>query len=104
MICTRCSGTGFLNLEHVDADVIEQFEATGNHQLILDWIDEREAAMIRVGGSCYCSAYPQAVPCRYCELYHDVSVCDCCGDSEEWYGVPGEHDLNQKDVPFPECY
>ncbi len=22
---------------------------------------------------------------------HDVSVCDCCGDMENWYGVPGEH-------------
>jgi hypothetical protein len=22
---------------------------------------------------------------------HDVSVCDCCGDGENWYGVPGEH-------------
>ena len=22
---------------------------------------------------------------------HDVSVCDCCGNGEEWYGVPGEH-------------
>ena len=22
---------------------------------------------------------------------HDVQVCDCCGDGEEWYGTPGEH-------------
>ena len=22
---------------------------------------------------------------------HDVSVCDCCGDGETWYGTPGEH-------------
>lgn len=23
--------------------------------------------------------------------YDDVTVCDCCGDGERWYGVPGEH-------------
>lgn len=22
---------------------------------------------------------------------HDVQVCDCCGDGENWYGEPGEH-------------
>jgi len=22
---------------------------------------------------------------------HDVQVCDCCGDGENWYDVPGEH-------------
>jgi len=22
---------------------------------------------------------------------HDICVCDCCGDGESWYGVPGEH-------------
>lgn len=21
----------------------------------------------------------------------DVTVCDCCGNGEEWYGVAGEH-------------
>jgi hypothetical protein len=21
----------------------------------------------------------------------DVMVCDCCGNGETWYGVPGEH-------------
>lgn len=21
----------------------------------------------------------------------DVTVCDCCGDGEGWYGTPGEH-------------
>jgi hypothetical protein len=29
---------------------------------------------------------------------HDVSVCDCCGDGEDWYGVPGEH-YNNEDLP-----
>lgn len=22
---------------------------------------------------------------------HDVVICDCCGDSEGWYGEPGSH-------------
>ena len=22
---------------------------------------------------------------------NDISVCDCCGDGEDWYGFPGEH-------------
>jgi len=21
----------------------------------------------------------------------DVTVCDCCGNGEEWYGTPGQH-------------
>lgn len=22
---------------------------------------------------------------------HDVQICDCCGDGENWYGEPGQH-------------
>jgi len=22
---------------------------------------------------------------------HDIQVCNCCGDGEEWYGTPGQH-------------
>jgi len=22
---------------------------------------------------------------------YDVTVCDCCGDGEEWHGEPGRH-------------
>jgi len=29
---------------------------------------------------------------------HDVQVCDCCGDGENWYGYPGEH-YNNEDPP-----
>lgn len=29
---------------------------------------------------------------------HDVCVCDCCGNGESWYGVPGEH-YNSDDQP-----
>ena len=44
----------------------------------------------------------------------DVSVCDCCGNGENWHGVPGEHfqggDRSGKHGPYayngglPECY
>lgn len=78
MICTRCDGTGFLNLEQVDDQVLEQYEKTGDTKIILDWIER--------------------------ENDHDVSVCDCCGDGEDWYGEPGQHDLCDTTVPFPQCY
>ena len=25
------------------------------------------------------------------EIAHDIKICDCCGDGEGWYGIPGEH-------------
>lgn len=35
---------------------------------------------------------------------HDVQVCDCCGDGEDWYGEPGQHyssnDLMGKNGPY----
>lgn len=60
MICTRCEGTGFLNI-HQLPDSIDEF----NTDAVLTWIEENDN--------------------------HDVQVCDCCGDGEEWYGTPGEH-------------
>jgi hypothetical protein len=77
MICTRCDGTGLLNLDQVDDQTLRRFEATGDHQIILDWIASNRN--------------------------HDVSVCDCCGDGEAWHGTPGEHHLEDGE-PFPECY
>jgi hypothetical protein len=65
MTCTRCQGTGFLNLHQVDEATIKRFDETGDHGIILQWIKDNEN--------------------------HDVSVCDCCGDTEGWYGTPGEH-------------
>ena len=32
---------------------------------------------------------------------HDVQVCDCCGDGENWYGVPGEHYNTNQDPAGP---
>jgi hypothetical protein len=76
MTCTRCACSGFLNLDQVDAETLGCFEETGDHQIILDWIAANSA--------------------------HDVQVCDCCGDSETWYGKPGQHNLNHE--PHPGCY
>lgn len=61
MICTRCDGTGFLNIFQINDDnlVNEGIEA------VLEWMQEHNN--------------------------HDVVICDCCGDGEQWYGNPGEH-------------
>lgn len=80
MICTRCENTGFLNLEQVDEVTLQRFNDTGDPQVILDWIEAN------VG--------------------HDVVPCDCCGNGDAWgwYGIPGLHDLNNPEEPFPDCY
>ena len=65
MICTRCSGSGFINLHQIpeaeltamDGDLVS---------LVPKWIDK------------------QTEPT-------DASICDCCGDGEGWYGEPGHH-------------
>lgn len=57
-------GTGFLNLFQYE-------EITGknpdelNENELLKWIENNED--------------------------HDIQVCDCCGDSDGWHGIPGEH-------------
>ncbi len=99
--CTRCEGTGFLNLQQVPAKTLDTFEATGEHQVILDWIDEQAASLAGLGG-CFCNAVRRP-PCSYCEsaseYQHDVSVCDCCGDGEHWHGEPGQHDYEDPNDP-----
>jgi len=62
MTCTRCGGTGFLNLEQME-DVIP--ESGDLVEFVLEWIANHTD--------------------------HDVQVCDCCGDGTGWYGEPGEH-------------
>lgn len=100
MHCTRCQGTGFLNLEQVDEDILIKFGETGDHCLILDWIDQKGEMQARLGG-CACHINP---PCCWCLEQHDVQVCDCCGDGTEWYNEPGEH-LNHRKPgdPIPDC-
>ena len=62
MTCTRCGGCGFLNVEQLP----ESFGAVaGRADAVLAWIAANAD--------------------------HDVSVCDCCGNGESWYGTPGEH-------------
>jgi len=70
--CTRCDNSGFLNIDQVDDDILKRFDKTGEVKVILDWIEARTD--------------------------HDVSVCDCCGNGDEWYGVRGEH-YNADDQP-----
>ena len=66
MVCTRCDGTGFLNLEQVPQSVDEAaLNSDDWYEAILSWANT--------------------------DNNHDVSVCDCCGNGEEWYGEPGQH-------------
>lgn len=86
--CTRCESTGFLNLHQVPERILNHFSDTWDHEIILKWIKDNE------------------------DEDHDVSICDCCGDMENWYGEPGEHNgLDYgKNGPYsyngglPECY
>ena len=59
--CTRCEGSGFLNLHQIPEGSLNP----DDHEAVQVWMAQRDD--------------------------HDVSVCDCCGDGEEWYGIPGEH-------------
>ncbi len=73
IVCTRCEGTGFLNLHQVDEATLMKFNDTGDPQIIWDWI----AANVD----------------------HDVCICDCCSDGECWYSVGGEHDPDNPQDP-----
>jgi hypothetical protein len=65
MTCTRCEGTGFLNLHLIPDDILKRFDESGDIKTISDWM----------------AIYTNS----------DVSICDCCGDGHKWYGTPGEH-------------
>ncbi len=66
--CTRCEGTGFLNIDQISEDIdVDHFDA---HE-ILEWLNQTTAGV------------------------YDTTVCDCCGDGETWYGNPGEHYNNE---------
>ncbi len=62
MHCTRCEGTGFLNTHQLPFTISDS-----DHEVILTWINANA------------------------NDDHDVQICDCCGDGENWYGRPGEH-------------
>ena len=62
--CTRCDGTGFLNMHQLE-DYGQDVPDSTDVDSILKWIEAHKN--------------------------HDIQVCDCCGDTEVWYDVPGEH-------------
>ena len=66
MICTRCEGTGFINLHQLPESILEQFDDNGDPEWLANWLKENDQE-------------------------YDTQVCDCCGDGEGWYGTPGEH-------------
>jgi len=74
--CTRCEGTGFLNLCQVPEKTLEASDSSKcPSDVILAWMRANED--------------------------HDVMVCDCCGDGESWYSIPGEH-YNDEDPEGPD--
>lgn len=103
LTCTRCESSGFLNLDHVPDDVRKKFDETYDHQVFLSWMAETAKAVDELGGcSCHIST-----PCSTCMLWHEVTVCDCCGNGESWHGVPGEHNQTADGwdtVSWPACY
>lgn len=65
MTCTVCKGTGFVNLyqiPEVELDLIDDGDVIKD---TLEWIDKNDN--------------------------HEVQVCYCCGDGEDWYGKIGCH-------------
>lgn len=63
MICTRCEGTGFINLHQIPDDHLRS--DVGWSEWVPDWIEK----------------HPDT----------DCQICDCCGDGSGWYGEPGHH-------------
>lgn len=90
MTCTRCQCTGFINIHQVPDNIRKVFDETGDCEVILNWISDQ-----KTNGE-----------------DNDVMICDCCGNTVEWYNVPGEHDPHDfgQQGPYdyngglPECY
>lgn len=61
--CTRCEGTGFLNMHQLPQNA-KVCGLCGVNE-VLEWIKNNEG--------------------------HDIQVCDCCGNGEDWYDIAGEH-------------
>lgn len=78
--CTRCEGTGFRNADQFPLHVISLDDR-------IKWLDDRNRVLDRLGG-CSCHINP---PCQFCTDSHDIEICDCCGDGDDWYGIAGEH-------------
>ena len=94
MNCTRCDGTGFLNLFQVDTETLNKFDETGDINVILDWIIDRDEIAKQ---PCTCSdlsVFDNAISCSSCLAQHNVQICDCCGDSYGWFNTPGQHEVH----------
>ena len=63
--CTKCDGTGFLNIDKVPEWVVVVSNQRADVGIILKWVKDTTG--------------------------HDVRMCDCCSDGEGWYGTPGGH-------------
>jgi hypothetical protein len=79
IVCNRCNNTGFLNLEQLD-ELDCGITSQNEPEKILHFLTTETG------------------------IKHDIQVCDCCGNGEFWYGVPGEHyndeDPKGKDGPY----
>ena len=73
MTCTRCEGTGFLNLNQVPDGLFDRVGIEG----VIEWMKANMS---------------------------DVQVCDCCGDGQNWYGIPGSHDSKDNGSCGPYAY
>ena len=68
--CTRCEGTGFLDLCQIpENELVELKKSVNFQQAVLEWMEGKREEYVE----------------------YDVQICDCCGSGEFWYGVPGEH-------------
>lgn len=77
MHCNRCDGTGFLNYDHLN-------EGSDEYNLL-------RMKLIITGTEDDYFEIALAVIDSEDPMYEDLSVCDCCGDGDYWYGEPGEH-------------
>lgn len=69
--CTRCAGTGFDNIEQLP-DSIDPYDT----EAVLQWLETHKGEE------------------------HDVGLCICCSNGEEWYNEPGRHDRRNPLDPF----
>jgi hypothetical protein len=70
MNCTRCDGSGLLNMEQLDEELSDALSVDADRDGADGILDAIEL-------------HP--------EVEHDISICDCCGDGGCWHGTPGQH-------------
>jgi hypothetical protein len=77
LTCTRCSSTGFLNLHQIPENELPEI-GDNFHELVLKWMQSHTE--------------------------HDVTVCDCCGNGDNWHNIPGEHEHSDYGPTGPYAY